>query len=139
MANPKTLTIVHWAARLIAAGILVMGVIPKFTGNAGALADKLPGGSTSVLFIGLAESAAIVLLLVPGTALIGAALACVIMLGAVVSHIAGPVGMEGDFQAMFFMALVALVMSGLAFVISWRLRGAPNRGPSRLETPARPT
>jgi hypothetical protein len=120
MANIRTLAIVHWVTRLAAAGILVMGALPKFTGNAGALAAKLPGGSTSVLLIGLAESAAIVLLMVPKMTLIGAGLASLIMLGAVVSHVAGPVGMEGDFQGMFFMALVALVMSAASFVIAWR-------------------
>ena len=118
MINARTLTIVHWAARLIAAGILVMGVIPKFTGNAGALAAKLPSGASTVLAIGLAESAAIVLILLPKTTLIGAGLASVIMLGAVVSHLAGPVGMEGDFQGMFFMALGALSMSVLALIIA---------------------
>ncbi len=123
MESHKTLTVVHWAARLIAAGILVMGVIPKVTGNAGALAAKLPGGASTVLAIGLAESAAIVLILVPKTTLFGAGLASVIMLGAVVSHLAGPVGMEGDFQGMFFMALGALSMSALALVIAWRRRG----------------
>lgn len=122
MASHKTLTVVHWAARLIAAGILVMGVIPKFTGSAGALAAKLPGGSTTVLFIGLAESAAIVLMLVPKTTLFGAALASVIMVGAVISHLAGPVGMEGDFQQMFFMALVALTASIAALAIEWKGR-----------------
>lgn len=124
MINARTLTIVHWAARLIAAGILVMGVIPKFTGNAGALAAKLPSGASTVLAIGLAESAAIVLILLPKTTLIGAGLASVIMLGAVVSHLAGPVGMEGDFQGMFFMALGALSMSVLALIIAWRRRGS---------------
>lgn len=125
MTSAKTVGIVHWAARLIAAGILVMGVIPKFTGNAGALAAKLPGGTTSVMLIGLAELTAIVLILVPKTTIIGAGLASVIMLGAVVSHVAGPVGMEGDFQGMFFMALVALAMSVLAFFIAWRRRCVP--------------
>ncbi|MFU8830089.1 MAG: hypothetical protein ACNA8P_11750, partial [Phycisphaerales bacterium] len=95
--------------RLIVVGIFAMGAIPKFTGGAGELAEKLPGGTAATIAIGLAEVAAIVLILIPKTTLLGSALAAVIMLGAVFSHIVGPVGMEGDLGAMLPMAVIALL------------------------------
>ncbi|MEM1354066.1 MAG: DoxX family protein [Planctomycetota bacterium] len=115
-------TILFWASRFIAAGIMLIGSLPKFTGGAAALADKLPGGVAAVYAIGVAELAALILLLVPRTALIGAGLAFVLMLGATASHIVGPVGFEGDFAMMFVLALVALAASGsyLALAIKQR-------------------
>lgn len=111
-------TIIHWALRIIAAGILTMGAVPKFTGGAAALADKLPGGMTAVYLIGIAEVIAVVLLLVPKVSLFGAGLATVLMLGAVGSHVFGPVGMEGDLGAMLPMAIIALLASSASLVMS---------------------
>lgn len=111
-------TIIHWALRIIAAGILTMGAVPKFIGGAAALADKLPGGMTAVILIGIAEVIAVALLLIPKTSLYGAALASALMLGAVASHLFGPVGMEGDLGAMLPMAIVALVAAAASLVMS---------------------
>jgi len=99
--------IASWIARLIVVAIFAMGAVPKFTGGAGALAEALPAGDVMVYVIGLMEVLAIVLLLAPKTALVGSALAALIMLGAIGSHLVGPVGMEGDFATMFIMALIA--------------------------------
>ena len=118
--NDKTLAIAHWATRIIASAILAMGAIPKFTGGAGELIEKLPGGAASATVIGVAELAAIVLMLLPRTAMLGTMLAGLIMLGAVGSHLVGPVGMEGDFATMFVMALIALVASAAGTAIAWR-------------------
>jgi len=107
----KQSKIIGWALRIIVAGIFAMGVIPKLTGGAALLAEKLPGGDTAVLAIALAEALAIVLILVPKTVLVGSVLAALIMLGAIASHVVGPVGFEGDFAAMFVMALIALAAS----------------------------
>ena len=118
--NDKTLTIAHWATRIIASVILAMGAIPKFTGGAGELIEKLPGGAASATVIGVAELAAIVLMLLPRTAMLGTMAAGLIMLGAVGSHLVGPVGMEGDFATMFVMALIALIASAAGTAIAWR-------------------
>lgn len=130
MNSTKPLMIGHWVARLIVIGIFAMGAIPKFTGNAGALADVLPGGNAAVLAIGAAEVAAIVLLLIPKTTLFGSVLAVSIMLGAIGSHIVGPVGMEGDAGAMFPLALVAFLAAAgsgaLAWIRGWRPLPARN-------------
>jgi len=109
LSNASPLVIAHWITRLIVVGIFAMGAIPKFTGNAAELAEKLPGGTAAAIAIGIAEIVAIVLILVPKTTLAGSVLAALIMLGAVFSHIVGPVGMEGDLGAMLPMAIIALL------------------------------
>jgi uncharacterized membrane protein YphA (DoxX/SURF4 family) len=123
------MTIASWITRLIVAAIFVMGVIPKFTGGAAELAERLPGGSMVVYAIGAIEALAVVLLLVPGTALAGSALAAVVMLGAIGSHVVGPVGMEGDFAGMFIMALIAFVAATASTIILVRTRRLPANGP----------
>lgn len=123
MANMKPIVVGHWVSRVIAAGILLMGASPKFTGGAAALAEKLPGGDLSVTAIGVAELVAVGLMFVPKTTLLGSGLATVIMLGAIGSHVAGPVGMEGDFSTMFGMALVAFFAAATASGFAWK-RGA---------------
>ena len=120
MSAPTPLVIAHWATRLVASGILAMGALPKFTGGAAALAERLPGGNAATIGIGLAEIAAIALMLVPKTAMVGSALASLIMLGAIGSHIVGPVGMEGDFATMFVMAIVAFIAAAAATGIAWK-------------------
>lgn len=118
--NVTPIVIGHWVARVIAAGILVMGAMPKFTGGAAALVEKLPGGNAAVMAIGVAEVIAVVLMFVPKTTLLGSGLAAAIMLGAIGSHIIGPVGFEGDFASMFGMAVVAFLASASATGIAWK-------------------
>lgn len=133
MGNANPIVIGHWAARIVAGGILVMGAMPKFTGGAGALAEKLPGGNTAVLAIGAAEVIAIALMFIPKTTIVGSALAALIMLGAVGSHVAGPVGMEGDAGGMFPMAIAALLAAGAATFLAWKrglLPGRPTAQPT---------
>jgi len=110
----KGLTIASWVTRLIVVAIFAMGAIPKFTTSAEELPldDNLPMGMTSVYIIGAFEILAIILLLVPKTAVYGAILASLIMLGAIVSHFT-VVGMEGDvLKQMFVMAIVAFLAAG---------------------------
>ena len=120
MTSQKSWLIVHWISRVIVAGILLMGAIPKFTGGAEALVEKLPGGMTAVLGIGVAELAAVVLMFIPKTTLVGSGLAALLMLGAIISHVAGPVGMEGEFATMFAMAIVAFVAATGATAVGWK-------------------
>lgn len=120
----KGLTIATWAGQVIVAGIFAMGAVPKFTGQAGALAAKLPMGDTAVYLIGAVEVAAIALILIPKTAVYGAALAAIVMLGAILSHFT-VVGFEGDFGAMFGMALVAFLAA--AAVVGLRRSELPLR------------
>jgi len=123
--------IASWIVRLIVVAIFAIGAAPKFTGGAGALAEALPAGNVMIYVIGLLELLAIVLLLVPKTALVGSALAGVIMLGAIGSHLVGPVGMEGEFATMFIMALIAFAAAIASLGIELRRSG--------LQTQAEPT
>lgn len=125
MENAKPIVIGHWAARVIAAGILAMGALPKFTGGAAPLAERLPGGNATALAIGVAEVIAVVLMFVPKTTLVGSGLAAVIMLGAIVSHAVGPVGMEGEMATMLGMAVVAFLAAVGATVLAWKRNDAP--------------
>ena len=117
MTSRKSWLIVHWISRVIVAGILLMGAVPKFTGGAEALVEKLPGGMAAVLVIGVAELAAVALMFIPKTSLVGSGLAAMLMLGAILSHIAGPVGMEGDFATMFIMAIIAFLAAAGATAV----------------------
>ena len=120
MSQAKPIVIGHWAARLITAGILLMGAMPKFTGGAAELVEKLPGGNAAAISIGVAEIIAVVLMFIPKTTFVGSGLAAVIMLGAVASHIVGPVGMEGDMATMVVLAGIALVAAAAATVLAQR-------------------
>lgn len=121
MADAKPIIIAHWVARIIAGGILAMGAIPKFTGAAEPLIEKLPGGIAAAIAIGVIEVIAIVLMFVPKTSLLGSALASMVMLSAIASHLVGPVGMEGEVGSMFGMAVVAFLASTTATIIARRL------------------
>jgi len=50
-----------------------------------------------------------VLILVPKTTLPGSLFAAAIMLGAIFSHVVGPVGMEGELAGMLPLAIIALL------------------------------
>jgi len=120
--------VVRWCVRSVAAAILAMGALPKFTGGAEALAAALPGGGATVLAIGTAEVVAIVLLLVPRLALLGATLATLLMLGAVASHLVGPVGLAGEVAGMFVMALIAAVAAATATLLELARMGCADCG-----------
>ena len=64
MSDHARLSIAHWVTRVIAAGILVMGALPKLTGGAAELADRLPGGGSVVTAIAVVEILAIILMFV---------------------------------------------------------------------------
>ena len=123
-AEPKALTITRWVAKLITIGTFtVTGFIPKFTGMAEPLAEKLPGGWPVVIAIGVMELVTILIILFPRTTFFGLVLAIFTMLGAIGSHIVGPVGIEGDFLGVFIAALITLATSSVAAALEWRKAG----------------
>lgn len=116
----KAILATRWAAKLATVGIFtVVGWLPKVTGNAGPLAERVPGGQNAVYAIAAIEFVVILLILNPKTSLIGSVLAVLTMLGAIASHL-GPVGFDGDFLGVFIMALVALATSSAATVLEWK-------------------
>lgn len=106
-----------WFPQLILVGIFGWAVITKFTGHAGALADKLPGGNAAVWIVGTVELIALILLLIPATAVQGAVVAGVVMLFAITAHLSGVVGFDGPFAFMFVLALIGFACSALIIVL----------------------
>lgn len=94
-AVSKNIVILSWILRIgLAAGFLVMGAIPKLTSDPMAIAlfEKLGADPAGRYAVGLAEAAAAILLLIPKTAVFGGLFGAVIMLGALGTHILGPLG-----------------------------------------------
>jgi putative oxidoreductase len=116
---------VSWALQAIAAAILAMAALPKLTGQAEAvhLFETLGAEPAGRYLVGLAEAAAVVLLLVPRTVPVGALLALVLMVGAIGSHLTklgiamtGPDG-QSDGGMMFAMAIIVLLAGAGVVVI----------------------
>ena len=85
----KTQAIVSWALQLVAAGILLQTLFFKFTGSEESvyIFTTLGVEPWGRIATGVIELIASVLLLVPVTAPIGAALAMGVMAGAILSHL----------------------------------------------------
>ncbi len=117
----KALSAARWLSKLVAVGSLtVVGFVPKLTGMAGPLAEALPGGWPVVIAIGVVELITVALILIPKTAFFGSALAVLTMLGAIASHLIGPVGIEGDFLGVFIAAIITLAAAVVAAALEYR-------------------
>jgi uncharacterized membrane protein YphA (DoxX/SURF4 family) len=105
-------SILSWALRIVAAIILLQTLYFKFTGQPESveLFSKLGVEPWGRIGTGIIELIASVLLLVPGTAIIGAILGVGLMLGAIFSHllVIGIVS-NGDGGVLFMLAFVVLV------------------------------
>jgi len=120
----KQQTIARWTAKLVVVFFFtVTGFVPKFTGMAEPLAQKLPGGWPVVITIGVMELITVAVILIPRTAFYGSVLAILTMLGAIASHLVGPVGIEGAFLGVFIAALITLAASTLAAILEYRRSG----------------
>lgn len=115
----KKLMIGTWAAQIIAAVILLQSLFFKFTGakisvELFTLLGVEPWGR---IFTGVLELIAGVMLFIPVTALYGAALAFVIMVGAILSHLfVIGVSFGGD-VSLFILAIVVLLLSGFVIYV----------------------
>ncbi|MBX2945201.1 MAG: DoxX family protein [Cyclobacteriaceae bacterium] len=107
--------IIYWAARLIAAIIMLQTLYFKFTASEESVyifttVGMEPWGRYGT---GIAELIASVLLLVNATAWLGAVLAFGIMAGAIVMHLTVlGVEVKGDGGQLFIYALLVLVSAG---------------------------
>lgn len=108
-----------WFPQLILVGIFGWAVVTKFTGHAGPLASKLPGGEAAVWIIGTVELIALVLLLIPATAVQGAVIAGTVMLFAITAHLSGVVGFDGPFAFMFALALLGFACAAAVVALRW--------------------
>lgn len=120
-----------WAAQVVVAGILVQTLYFKFTyAPETAYIFEPRGGRPAATLVGVLELVAAVLLLWPGRAALGAALALVLIGGAIFTHLTAlgievknPETGEGDGGLLF--ALAVVVAAGSAFVLAVRWRELP--------------
>lgn len=139
--NRKALVITSWVLQLLVAAILGQTLFFKFVGapETKALFDVLGAEPWGRYATATAELIAVVMLLVPRTAMFGGALAAMILLGAIFSHLTR-LGISIDPEALgrpelaplagpslFVMAVVALVGAGAVGAFRFKLRGAPGR------------
>jgi uncharacterized membrane protein YphA (DoxX/SURF4 family) len=121
MATPsRSLTVVSWLCRLVAAGILLQTLFFKFTASEESVYIFTTLGAEPVGRIGsgVAELIASILLLIPATAAFGAVLAMGVMAGAIVSHLT-ILGIEvkGDGGLLFGLAIVVFICSAIVLFI----------------------
>jgi hypothetical protein len=112
--------IVSWGLQLVAAGILLQTLFFKFTGAAESvyIFSTLGVEPWGRIGSGVVELIAAILLLVPSTTTIGAALALAVMAGAIGSHLT-VLGIEvrGDGGLLFVLALIVFVASATILVL----------------------
>mgnify|MGYP001443687795 CR=1 FL=1 len=118
MSRPlsKTQNLVAWIAALVAVVILGQTLYFKFTGQPESkyIFEKLGAEPWGRYGSGAVELLAVLLLLSPRTAAIGAVLAMGTMAGAIASHL-GPLGVEvqGDGGTLFTLAIVTFVSAAI--------------------------
>jgi hypothetical protein len=109
-----------WALQLVVAGILLQTLFFKFTGAPESvyIFSTLGAEPWGRIGSGVVELIAAVLLLVPATTTVGAALAMAVMVGAIVSHLT-VLGVEvrGDGGLLFALALTVFAASGVILLI----------------------
>ncbi|HEX9895827.1 MAG TPA: DoxX family protein [Gemmatimonadales bacterium] len=126
--------IMSWICQLVAAGILSQTLYFKFTGapESRYIFSTLGIEPWGRIGTGVLEVVAVVLLLLPRTAALGALLAAGLMGGAIVAHLTMlGIEVQGDGGLLFGLALAVLLVS-LA-VLALRYRELPIIGP-RLQT-----
>ena len=110
-----------WVFQVIAAVILLQTLFFKFTGAPESIYifSKLGVEPWGRYFAGTSELIAAILLLIPRSSIIGAAMAIGIMLGALASHL-GPLGIVVQNDGSFLFALAVIVFVASAGVLALR-------------------
>jgi uncharacterized membrane protein YphA (DoxX/SURF4 family) len=120
MKSWNTGIVVSWLLQLIVAGILLQTLFFKFTGAPESvyIFSTLGAEPWGRIGSGIVELIASVLLLIPATTTIGAALAIGVISGAIVSHltILG-IEVQGDGGLLFVLALIVFVASAAILVL----------------------
>ena len=108
----KTLKIISWVLRIIAAVILLQTLYFKFTAHPESveLFSKLGAEPWGRIGTGVLELITGILLLIPATAFVGGFLGMGLMFGAIASHIL-VIGIEskGDGGQLFMLAIIVLI------------------------------
>ena len=108
----KSIVYLSWALRLIAAAILAQTLIFKFTGAAESryIFSTLGLEPWGRYGSGVAELIAVILLLVPRTAALGALLGLGVMSGALLAHLTQlGIAVQGDGGLLFYLAVAVFV------------------------------
>lgn len=120
----KTLNIVSWAVRLIAAIILIQTVvIYKFPGHPDSvkLFTELGMEPTGRIGTGIAEVIASILILIPGTVWLGAVMVIGLMAGALFFHLTQlGIIFNGDGGTLFSMAILVMLCAVVALLLHRR-------------------
>jgi hypothetical protein len=122
-AMTKAQTITSWILQLIAAAILFQTLFFKFTGaeESRYIFSKLGLEPWGRIGSGVAELAAVVLLLIPKTSSVGALLSLCVIAGAIVSHLAKlGIVVKNDGGLLFALAVVVFLCS--AAILAMRRR-----------------
>jgi DoxX-like family len=109
-----------WALQLVVAVILLQTLFFKFTGAAESvyIFSTLGIEPWGRIGSGIVELIAAILLLVPATVAVGAALALVVIVGAIVSHLTVlGIEVQGDGGLLFFLALTVFIGSAAILVL----------------------
>jgi putative oxidoreductase len=117
-----------WAAQITVAGILAQTLFFKFTyAPETQVIFSERGGRPAATAVGLAELLCVILLLIPRTAAIGAALSLVVISGAIFTHLTSlglqiidPATGEGDGGVLFGLAVTVFVGSLVVLWFRWR-------------------
>lgn len=120
MKSWNTGIVVSWLLQLVAAGILLQTLFFKFSGASESvyIFSTLGAEPWGRIGSGIVELIASILLLIPATTTIGAALALGVISGAIVSHltILG-IEVQGDGGLLFILALIVFVASAAILVL----------------------
>lgn len=116
----KTQNIISWAARLIAAFILLQTLYFKFTAAEESVyiftkVDMEPWGRIGS---GVAELFAAILLIIPRTAWLGALLTLGVISGAIFFHLTTlGIEVQGDGGLLFYLAIITFVCAGVTLLL----------------------
>lgn len=119
----KTKNVVAWAARIIAAVIMLQTLFFKFTGAEESvyIFTKLGVEPWGRILSGILELVASVLILIPRTTLAGAIVALVIMSGAILSHLTVlGISVQHDGGQLFIYALLVFISALVLIVFNVR-------------------
>src|SRR4051812_9182077 len=120
MPHSKALLIASWVLRGITAIILLQTLFFKFTGAEESvyIFSALGAEPWGRIGSGIVELIASVLLLVPATASLGAAIAVGVMAGAILSHVMVlGIAVKGDGGLLFGLALTAFACSAIVLAL----------------------
>ena len=112
--------VASWVLQLVVAGILLQTLFFKFTGAAESvyIFSTLGAEPWGRVGSGVVELIAAILLLVPATTTIGAALALAVITGAILSHLTVlGIEVQGDGGLLFALALVVFVASAAILLL----------------------